>query len=198
MSKPVATMPLGNAVARTTGDATKDIGVAWRDATDVLLLKRPARLDRVEVWRVRRQIDDANATRATGGPNPRVVMSLEVVHDHDVAATKFGQQLPLHPRDETVLVRGREHAGEHDPSRDPDRAEQREVLAPVHRDPIDEFLAALHPRMAPAHRHVHSGLVEEHEPVGRHATDLPQVRRTLYDDVRPQTLQRPSALFFTT
>ena len=31
MSKPVATMPLGDTVARTTSDAAKRIGVAWRD-----------------------------------------------------------------------------------------------------------------------------------------------------------------------
>ncbi len=34
MSEPVATMPLGDTVARTTSDAAKGIGVASRDATE--------------------------------------------------------------------------------------------------------------------------------------------------------------------
>lgn len=198
MSKPVATMPLGDTVARTTSDAAKRIGVAWRDATDVLLLERPARFDWIEVGRVRRQIDDANAARSTGGRNPSIVVGPQIVHDHDIAAFELGQQLALDPRNEAVLVRGRKLTRQHDPSGEPNRPEQRKVRAPVHRDPIDELLAALDPRMAPTHRHVHPRLVEEHEPFDGYATDLSQIRRTLDDDVRPQTLQRPSALFFTT
>lgn len=198
MSKPVATMPLGDTVARTTSDAAKSNGVAWRDATDVLFLERPARFNRIEVRRVRRQIDDANAARSTGGLYPRIVVGPQIVHDHDIAAFELGQQLALHPCNEAVLVGGRKLTRQHDPSGEPNRPEQRQVRAPVHGNPIDELLAALYPRMAPAHRHVHPRLVEEHEPVDRYATDLFQIRRTLDDDVRPQTLQRPSALFFTT
>jgi hypothetical protein len=168
------------------------------DAPDVLLLQRPSRFDRIVVGRVRRQVDDANAARGAGGRNARIVMGAKVVHDDDVAAAELGQQLGLHPRDEAVLVRGREHAREHDPAGQADRAEQREVLAPVHGNSVDEFLAALHPSVAPAHRHVHPRLVEEHQAVSRHAPDAVQERSTLDDDVRPQTLQWPSALFFTT
>ena len=198
MSKPIATMPLRDTVARTTSDAPKGIGVPWRDATDVLLLERPARFNRIEVRRVRRQVDHANTARSTGGLYPRIMVGPQIVHDHDVAAFELGQQFVFNPRNEAVLVGGCKLTCQHDPSGEPNRSEQREVRAPVHRNPIDELLAAPYPRMAPAHRHVHPGLVEEHEPVDRYATDLFQVRRTLDDDVRPQTLQWPSALFFTT
>lgn len=115
MSEPVATMLLRDAVSSTTRDAAKDIGMARRNPTDVLLLQRPAGLDRVEVGRVRRQIDDANAACSAGRLDPRIVMGLEVVHDDDVAVSELWQQLVLHPRNEAVLVRGCEHTREHHP-----------------------------------------------------------------------------------
>ena len=103
MSEPVATMPLGDTVARTTSDAAKRIGVAWRDATDVLLLERPARFDRIEIGRVRRQIDDANAARSTGGLYPRIVVGPQIVHDHDIGRNQDSCRLKVQAAREAVL-----------------------------------------------------------------------------------------------
>jgi hypothetical protein len=52
--------------------------------------------------------------------------------------------------------------------------------------------------MATAHGGVHAGLVEEDQSVEGDAPDLAQEHCALRDNVGAQTLQRPSALFFTT
>jgi hypothetical protein len=52
--------------------------------------------------------------------------------------------------------------------------------------------------VAAAHRQVEARLVEEDETIDRHPTDLPQEGVSFDDDVRPETLQRPSAFFLTT
>ena len=191
-------MPRGDSVASATSDAPKEIGLAWRDAPNVLLLESPARFDRVEVGRVRRQVHDTHTVFGTCGRDPGVMMGAEVVHHDYVSTSKPRQQLGFHPCDEAVLVRGREHAREHHPPSQANGPKEGKVLAPVHRDPIDQFLAALHPRVATAHRQVHPRFVEEDEPARWDVPDLVQVGRALGDDVRPQTLQWPSAFFFTT
>lgn len=78
------------------------------------------------------------------------------------------------------------------------RTQQREVLAPIHRSPVDELGPALHPRVATAHGEVEPGLVEEHQSLERNPANLQRKVRALERDVRPLTLQWPSALFFTT
>jgi len=198
MSEPVATMLLRDAVARATSHTSKGIRMARRHSADVLLLECPARLDRIEVRRVRRQVDDSNTACSTGRADTMVVMGAEIVHHDNVAATKLWEQLGLQPGYETILVRGRELAREDDPSSEANRAEQREVGAPVHRHAIDQLLSALHPGMAAAHGSVHAGFVEEHQAVERDTPDLAQERCPLRSDVGAQTLQRPSTLFFTT
>jgi len=125
-------------------------------------------------------------------------MGTKVVHHDYVTATELRQQLGLEPPNEPILVRRLEHRRENDPARQPNRAEQGEVLAPVHRNAVHELLAALHPRVAAAHRYVHPRFVEEDQPLEGDAADLAQERFALLDDVGAQTLQRPSAFFFTT
>jgi hypothetical protein len=198
MSEPIATMAFSNAMSGPARETPEVIWMARRDAADVLLLKRPPRFNGIEVRRVRRQIDDADASRSAGGPHAWIVVGGQVVHHDDIAWPQLRQQVSLQPPDEAVLVGGGEHGREHHPSREPDRSEEGEVLAPVHRNVIEELAAAPHPGVAAAHRQVHARLVEKHEPFARDATDLGQVLGTLGDDVRPETLQRPSALFFTT
>lgn len=191
-------MSLRDAMPGATRHAAKLVGVTWCEFADVLLLQRPPRLDGIEVWRVRRQVDDTNAASGAGWGHAWVVMSPEVVHHDDVAAAELGQQLGLEPPHEPVLVRRLEHRRKNHPAGQPDGAEQREVLAPIHRDAVNKLLAALHPGMAAAHGDVHPRLVEEHQPLERNSSDLAQERFALGDDIGAQTLQRPSALFFTT
>ncbi|HET9622350.1 MAG TPA: hypothetical protein VFP84_13350 [Kofleriaceae bacterium] len=125
----------------------------------------------------------------------RIVMSAKIVHDKDVSAPKHGQQLGLGPVDEAILVGHLEHRGQNNPARDANGAEQGEVLAPVHRDAVHEFFAALNPRVAAAHGHVDPRLVEKDQPLEGNPPDLLQEGVSLLDNVGPQTIQRPSARF---
>ena len=187
-----------DAEAGTAGNSTQGGRIAGREAANLLLLQRPAGLDRVEVVRVGRQIEHANASSSAERSNTRVVVSREVVEDEHVSAPQLREQLLGEPLDEPLLVRAREHRGQENPTGEAHRAEQGEVLAPVHRNAIHELLATLHPRVAAAHGYVHPRLVEEDQAIERDAADLAQERFALFDDVGAQTLQRPSALFFTT
>jgi len=45
---------------------------------------------------------------------------------------------------------------------------------------------------------VQPGLVEEDETIRRNAFYLSEESGALFDNIRPQTLQRPAAFFFTT
>src|SRR5687767_9158592 len=179
-------------------NATKSLLRSRCMAPDKLLLQRPRRLDRIEVRRVWRQVEHLDTAACADLHHARIFMGGEIVHYQDVTETKLGQQLGLHPPDEVIfggLLVGRR---EHDPAVAPDRAQQVQVLAPVHRHTVDELRPALHPSMAAAHREVETGLVEEHQPLEWNPANLHREVRPLERDVRPLTLQWPSALFFTT
>src|SRR4051812_44981104 len=107
MCEPVATVPLRNAMPSSASDASKLVWLPRSDTANVLLLQRPARLDRIQVGRVRRQIDDANAASGAGRTNPPVVVRREIVHHDDIPAAQPWQQLRLQPCHEPVLVGGR-------------------------------------------------------------------------------------------
>jgi hypothetical protein len=166
--------------------------------SDKLLLECPRGLDGVEVRRVGRLVDDAYAASGAGGHDARVVVSPEIVHDEDVARAELRQKLLLKPRDEPVAIRSLPNGGQHDPAATPDGAEQRQVGATVHGNPVDELFAPPHPGVTSAHCHAEPGFVEEDEALNGHAADLPEEGGSAFNDVGTKTLQRPSALFFTT
>jgi len=53
--------------------------ITWSDPFDVLLRKRPTRLDRIEVGRVRRQIFDASMGLLDQRDKATIMMRLRVV-----------------------------------------------------------------------------------------------------------------------
>ena len=199
MREPASTVALSYAVTRTTCDAAKQCRVSWCVSSDVLFLKSPAWFDGIEVWRVRRQVEDANATLGTCWPHPRVMVCAEVVHDENVAAPQLRQETLRQPSHEAVFRRGVEHRAENHPASESDGAQDGEPVFPaVDGQPIDVFVAAFHPGVAAAHRQVHPRFVEEDESPRGDPADSFQESRTFRDDIGPQTLKRPSALFFTT
>jgi hypothetical protein len=163
-----------------------------------LFLKRPGRLDGVEVRRVRGLKDDADPASRARWHDAGVVVSPQVVHDEDVTATELGKELFLEPANETVTVCRLPDGGEYDPASTTNRSKQREVGAAIHRNAVDEFLATAHPGVASAHRHGEPRFVEEDEPIDDYPADLLSELGASFDDIGPKTLQRPSALFFTT
>ena len=191
-------MAWGNLETRATGQGTKGSTGPRRELADVLLLERPRWFDRIEIRRVRRLINQAYTTRGAERADAGVVVSGQVVHDEDVASLELRQQLPGEPVDETFSVRGLPNRGQHNPPIPPNRSEQSEVLPTVHRHPIDEFLAALHPGVAAAHVYAQPGLIKKNQPIRIDPGKLFQERGAFGDDVGPKALQRPSAFFFTT
>lgn len=175
-------MPLRDAVASTTRHASKVIGRPRSVTTDVLFLKRPSGLDGVQIRRVRRLIKNAYAVLATNRSDARVVMGPEVVHHDHIPTPELGKQLATQPINESVSVGRREHRAQHHPSAETNRAQQREILAPVHGNAVDVLLAAFHPRVTAAHRQIQARLVQEHELSDRNAPDLLQKRGAFFGD----------------
>jgi hypothetical protein len=185
-------------VTGAAGNSAKSDGMTRRMPTDELLLQSPARLDWIQIRRVRRQIEQPYTVMGARGANSRVVMSAKVVHDEDVASAKFWEEGGLEPSNEAVLVCGSKHGRLRDPAGKSNRAEHGEVGAPIHWNSVDELVTALDPSVGSTHRQVHAGFVEKYESFGGHAANPAQERFALGLDVGPQTFQRPAAFFLTT
>ena len=198
MFEPTSAVTWGDAKAGASGDPPKRRRVSRRVSPNVLLLQRPSGLDWVQIGRVRRHVHEPHLARRARRSNARVVVRGEVVHHQHVVRTKLGQEHRLQPSNESLLVGCCEHRGERDPAGQSDRAENGQVLSPVHWHALDEFVAAFDPRMGATHREIHAGFVEENELLGRHPPNTAQELPTLHFDVGPQTFQRPAAFFLTT
>src|SRR6267143_2556182 len=114
MGEPLATMARCNAKARAASHAAKSDRISRSVPADLLLLQDPARLDRIEVMRVRREVDDADAAGRADSDDPLVVMRREIVEQQDVTPLELGEQLLGEPIDEALLVRAGKHRGEDD------------------------------------------------------------------------------------
>src|SRR5262249_28642858 len=128
----------------------------------------------------------------------RSMVGSGVVHDQNVASSQLGEQPDAEPANEALAVRSGKHGAESDPSPDPDGSDERQVLAPIHRNTLLVHASAFHPRVAAGHRTVEASLVEKHEPVYRDLRDLAKKRLPFQDDVGAERLQRPAAFFLTT
>jgi hypothetical protein len=159
----MATMTDCDAIAGAASDAPEMVGRAGRVFANLLFLQRPRRFNRIQVGRVRRQVQQAHSMGAAGRADADIVVRRQVVHDQDIAGPEARQQLPREPRDETVGVGRRKHRLQRDPAALANRAEQRERLPPIHWDALDILGATLHPGVRPIHRHMHARFVEEHQ-----------------------------------
>ena len=116
---------------------------------------------------MRRLIDNADAAHHAGGLDPAVVMGTEIVHDQDVAAPQLRQKFSLQLIDEPIAIGGLPDGAQDDKAALPNCSKESQVATTIHWNAVDEFLAALHPRVATAHRHAEPRLVEKHEPIRR-------------------------------
>ena len=187
-----------DAVARAACDPTQRVCRSRSDLADVLLLERPSRFDRVQVRGVWGQIQHADAVGPARRSDAGIVVGAQVVHDEHVPAPELREQVGRKPGDKANPIRGRKHGPEHDPALHADRPKQRERGAPIHRDGVDVFRAALHPRVTPAHRQVHTRFVEEDQTLDGNPSDRGQERAALRLDIGPVRFQRPAAFFLTT
>src|SRR5262245_38645826 len=100
MGEPLTAMPSRNAEAGTSCDPAQGSRIARSEPADLLFLQRPAGLDRVEVVRVGRQVEDANGAAGAERSDTWVVVGREVVEDEHVATAQLGKQVPREPLDE--------------------------------------------------------------------------------------------------
>jgi hypothetical protein len=64
--------------------------ISRRVFADVLLLDGPSGFDRIQVRRVRWEVDDPDALGTTRRANTWIMVSGEVIHDDRVTALEFG------------------------------------------------------------------------------------------------------------
>jgi hypothetical protein len=138
--------------------------IAWRDGFDVLFCQSPTRFDRIEIWRVRRQIFDASIRSFDQRDDATIVMGLRVVENDDVTEPELWNEAVANPLNESITVRGFEDGAKRDPTRESHRADHREARPPIHRPRIDELFAATNPRVRTTHREIRRSFIEENEP----------------------------------
>jgi hypothetical protein len=177
---------------------SKSLSVPWGDASNILLCQTPASFDGVEVWGIRRKELDTCAACLDEGRDARVLVSLRIVHNHDVARAQLGCEPTTHPCRETLTVCGFEHRAERDPSRDAYRTDHRQVCSPVHRAPFGLLGAARNPRVRAPHREIGPGFIEKYETFGRDTLQPPSEARALGLDIRSRLLEGTKAFFLKT
>ena len=193
MLKPLATVMRADDMPGGACDTSQRTGLARRMHPDPFLDEAPRRFDGIEVGRVRRQEAQSGATPLDEPPDRRRRVRLEIVEEHDIAAAQARRQASTNPVLEPAgLHRPPAGPGRH-PAARPDRADQGQVVPPIHRARFDIFLAPLHPRMRSAHRDIHACLIERDQPVEVNASDpalerlalLPNVGSVLFTRARP-------------
>ena len=187
-----------NSIASATRNTAEGVDTSRRVLADVLLLERPARLDWIQIRRVRREVKDANASSTARNDDSLIVVRGEIVHHENVATTELREQLPLEPVDEAIRVGRGEHRALLHPPASSNCADQRQVLSPGHGDSLDVLGATLHPSVGPRHSTVEPRLVHEDEPLDVDPLHLADERRAFLDDVGAELFERASPLFFTT
>lgn len=151
----------------------------------MLFLQSPAGLDRIEVGRIRRKIEDTHTAFAARRHDARVVMRAEVVHDEDISSAQLWEQAALEPPHEAFSIRSLEHGAQGDPAAQADRTEQRQVLAPVRGRSLDVLGTLSHPRMTSRHRQMEARLIEKDQAIDGDAAHTPHERPPLLLDVGP-------------
>src|SRR6516225_2459533 len=116
MAKPAGTMALPHFVTTTVRCSTKSNAVTRGESLDALLDECPARLDGIEVRRVGRQVFEPGADLLDDFADTRVMVSLCVVHDDDVARRELRRERVRDPFDEALAVCSLEERAHRDPT----------------------------------------------------------------------------------
>jgi hypothetical protein len=198
MSEPTHAVTGPHDITSSASDSPKGGPVPWSAGANVFLHERPGGFNRVEVVRVRGQIADAGPPPLDGGADGRLRVGFEIVEQHDVPRTQARHQRAPHPPQERGAGHRLPLRPERDPSRATDGADQRQVIAPVHRPHLDVFASPQHPCVRPPHRQIGARFIEKHQAVRIDPAYPPHERAAFRLDVRPINLARPRPFFFCT
>ena len=198
MREPLTTVMRLDAIACPPCNPSQGVSRARGVTTHVLFLQSPSRLYRIEIWRVRREVDDSHSFRCASGLHTPIVVRSEVVENQHISRRKFRQQTLGQPRNEALCIRSIVHRTEQTPAGHTNCAQKCEIGSPVRRGPLDVLLAFLDPGMAARHRSVQPRFVDKHQLGDRHSSDLSPNCLALLHYVWSKLLQRPDSFFLTT
>jgi len=198
MPKPLTTVTWTNDVAGRARDAAQRAGGARPVLSNALLNESPRRFDRVVVMRVRRQKSDGRAAPLNELSDRRRLVGVEVVEQHNVPAAEPWRQSSANPVLE-LLVRDPAPAR---PKREPairaHRANQGQVVAPIHRPRFHIFLAPLDPRVRASHRDIYARFIDGDQPFRIDGADRPPKRLSFGANVGSVTFTRTLPFFLRT
>lgn len=104
VGEPLATMAGSDAKACSASNASERKRVTRGMAADLLFLEAPSRLNGIEVVRIGRKVDHADAPSFAQRNDALVVMCREVVQDQDVAGLELGKKLASQATKRSLLV----------------------------------------------------------------------------------------------
>jgi len=136
---------------------------AGLESSQVLLERRPVRLDRIQFRRVRRQVEQPGARVLDHCAHGCIAVLAEVVEYDDVAWLELRNEIACDEVEEVEGLHRALHWAESDESGRADRADQRDVVAPVHRSKRARALTHGSPRSRRCHRDVAARFVDEDE-----------------------------------
>jgi hypothetical protein len=198
MREPLSAVTGTDDVACALRDAPQGEGGARRVLANVALDERPRGFDGIEVRRVGRQIVHCGAAGTDQASDLGVAVRLQIIEEHDIAASQAWRQTAADPVDEGGGVDGPPLGVQRHPARPADGANQRQVVAPVHRPRLNVLLPPLYPRVGPPHREVRARFIEHDKTRRVNAPPPCQERGALGLDVGAIDFARPRAFFLST
>jgi len=188
MREPGSQVTRANAFENVRNRAAQVFGGAMCEAAQVMLYEAPARFDRTEIGRVRRQEEEASTHRFHQFPDDGCVVGSEVVQDDHVAGIEARRERVAHELDESRAVHGTDEELVTENAVCAHSADHRKVLAPVPGLVVVDALASWGAPVGHAHREIAAGLVEHDEPIQLNlAQRLPELD-ALRLDFRPVLL----------
>src|SRR6187200_1723977 len=152
MSEPLTTVIRADDVTCGPRHVAQSVSGARSKGADALLDEPPGRLDRIQVVRVRWQKSDTRPAADNDASDARIFVGAQIVEHDDIPGLQARGQTPSDPRDERLRRGGRPLGAQRHPAALPNGADQRQVLAPVHRARLDVFGPPSDPYVRSPHR----------------------------------------------
>src|ERR1044071_7943396 len=157
---------------------------------------RPAPLNRRQVWRVRRQVDQLRASRFNGFANAAHFMCSQVIHDHNVARLKCRAEDAFRISTEDLAIRRPCNRQQRVESAATQGADQRDVLAIVERRAAGRSLATRGAAIPAGQGQIDAGFINELEALQIESADRFLVLRARLLDSGRIALGGVERLFF--
>src|SRR5439155_4327577 len=198
MGEILTTMMRPNDVTASAGHAAERIASPRRVRADVLFDQRPGGFDGIEIVRVGRQKLHRRPAAFDDRADRWRFVGLQIIEHDDIAAPQMRCETAPDPLNERLGVERAPFGAQREPPLLPHRADQRQVVAPVHRTCFQIFLAALDPHVRSAHGDVRPRFIDKNQAAWVSPPHPFQERRSLRCHVRPVAFAWPRAFFLST